>query len=63
MRKLSTSKEICSPSDVVMVWLSIGGIRDLFRLYRGLQTVQRDLTDDGTVRDHDYQLKDGETAD
>ena len=50
-------------SFVVMVWLSIGGIRDLFRLYRGLQTVQRDLTDDGTVRDHDYQLKDGETAD
>ena len=49
-------------SFIVMVWLSIGGVRDLFRLYRDLQTAQRDLTDDGTVRDHDYQLKDGEAA-
>ena len=49
-------------SFIVMVWLSIGGIRDLFRLYRDLQTVQRDLADDGTVRDHDYLLKDGEAT-
>ena len=49
-------------SFIVMIWLSIGGIRDLFRLYRDLQNVKRDLTDDGTVRDHDYQVKDGEAA-
>ena len=49
-------------SFIVMVWLSIGGIRDLIRLYRDLNTVQRDLDDDGTVRDHDYTLKDGQAV-
>ena len=44
-------------SFVVMVWLSIGGIRDLLRLYQDLKVAQRDHADDGTVRDHDYELK------
>ena len=49
-------------SFVVMVWLSIGGIRDLLRLYRDLKTAQRDYEDDGTVRDHDYEVGEGQAA-
>ena len=41
---------------VVMVWLSIGGLRDVFRLYRDLREARRDFSDDGTVRDHDFEL-------
>jgi len=41
---------------IVMVWLSIGGLRDVVRLYRDLRAVKRDFTDDGTVRDHDFEL-------
>jgi hypothetical membrane protein len=48
-------------SFIVMVWLSIGGVKDLVTLYRDLQAAKRDFADDGTVRDHDYELKPGET--
>ena len=48
---------------VVMIWLSIGGLRDVFRLYRDLRAAKRDFADDGTVRDHDFELgKDEETS-
>ena len=40
----------------VMIWLSIGGLRDIFALFRDLKTAKRDHSDDGTVRDHDYEL-------
>jgi len=46
-------------SFIVMVWLSVGGLRDLFYLYRDLRQARRDFTDDGTVRDHDFELKQG----
>ena len=44
-------------SFVVMVWLSIGGIRDVVRLYSDLRAARRDHTDDGTVRDHDFEVR------
>lgn len=40
----------------VMVWLSIGGMRDLARLFHDLREAKRDFSDDGTVRDHDYDV-------
>ncbi len=42
-------------SFAIAVWLSIGGIRDLIRLFKDLKRMKRDYTDDGMVRDHDYQ--------
>ena len=47
---------------VVMIWLSIGGLRDIFHLYRDLREAKRDLKDDGTVRDHDYEVQPGDEA-
>ena len=47
-------------SFIIAVWLSIGGIRDLFRLLHDLKVAKRDHSDDGTVRDHDFELKEGE---
>lgn len=41
----------------VMIWLTIGGMRDVIRLFRDLRNAKRDFSDDGTVRDHDYELK------
>ena len=41
----------------IAVWLSIGGMRDLFSLLHDLKVAQRDHKDDGTVRDHDYELQ------
>ena len=46
----------------VMIWLSIGGLRDVFALFRDLKVAKRDHTDDGTVRDHDYELTSGQDA-
>ena len=43
-------------SFIVAIWLSVGGIRDMFHLYRDLRQARRDHTDDGTVRDHDFEL-------
>jgi SSS family solute:Na+ symporter len=37
---------------VLIVWLTIGGFRDLKQLYVLLRTVKRDDRDDGTVVDH-----------
>ncbi len=36
----------------VVVWLSIGAVRDMIRLLAALKTVARDDADDGTVRGH-----------
>ena len=47
---------------VVMIWLSIGGLRDVFRLYKDLREAKRDFSDDGTVRDHDFQVQADETG-
>ena len=41
----------------VIVWLTIGGMRDVLQLYRDLREAKRDFSDDGTVRDHDFALK------
>ncbi|MDP7447509.1 MAG: hypothetical protein QF689_02875 [Candidatus Latescibacteria bacterium] len=41
----------------VIVWLTIGGMRDVLQLYRDLREAKRDFSDDGTVRDHDFDLK------
>ena len=41
----------------VIVWLTIGGMRDILQLYRDLREAKRDFSDDGTVRDHDFDLK------
>ena len=46
-------------SFIIAVWLSIGGMRDLFSLLHDLKVAQRDHKDDGTVRDHDYELEGG----
>jgi SSS family solute:Na+ symporter len=46
----------------VMIWLSIGGLRDVFALFRDLKVAKRDHADDGTVRDHDYELTSGQDA-
>jgi SSS family solute:Na+ symporter len=50
-------------SFIVMIWLSIGGLRDLSHLYRDLKDAQRDFSDDGTVRDHDYEVTSGADTD
>ena len=44
-------------SFIIAVWLSVGGLRDLFRLFHDLRIAKRDFSDDGTVRDHDYALE------
>jgi solute:Na+ symporter, SSS family len=36
---------------VVLVWFTIGGLRDLRRMFARLRTQQRDLADDGVVRE------------
>ncbi|MEE2658252.1 MAG: sodium:solute symporter [Candidatus Latescibacterota bacterium] len=41
----------------IMVWLTIGGMRDVFQLFRDLRTAKRDFSDDGTVRDHDFDVE------
>ena len=69
LRVRGRTVDIC-PSTVVehycfvaMVWLSIGGLRDVLHLYRDLRAAKRDFDDDGTVRDHDFELdKDEETS-
>ncbi len=38
-------------SVVTLIWYSIGGFRNLYELYRDLLSLQRDASDDGTVRD------------
>ena len=45
-------------SFAIAVWLSIGGIRDVFRLFHDLKVAKRDFKDDGMVRDHDFLLED-----
>ncbi len=42
-------------SFIIAIWLSAGGIRDVFRLFRDLKNVERDFSDDGRVVDHDYE--------
>ncbi len=37
---------------VTSVWFTLGGVRDLRRLFRHLQTTQRNILDDGRVVDH-----------
>ena len=49
-------------SFVVMVWLSIGGIRDVVRLYADLRAARRDHLDDGTVRDHDFEVRETDAS-
>lgn len=44
-------------SFIVMVWLSIGGLKDLVALLKDLKEAKRDFSDDGTVRDHDFEVK------
>ena len=34
---------------IIVVWFSIGGFRDLVRLYRSLASYKVDVADDGTV--------------
>jgi hypothetical protein len=46
-----------SASFGVILWLSIGGIRDTINLFRDLQVAKRDLADDGRVS-HDQGRKD-----
>jgi len=40
---------------IIAIWLTLGGIRDVYRLFRDLKTAKRDFTDDGRVVDHDYE--------
>ncbi len=40
---------------IVIVWLSIGGMRDLVNLFRDMKAADRDDSDDGRVTDHDYE--------
>lgn len=40
----------CLISAVVVVWFTIGGIRDMKRMFADLHTRERDHSDDGTVR-------------
>jgi hypothetical protein len=40
---------------IIAVWLSIGGLRDAYRLFKDLNAAKRDFTDDGRVVDHDYE--------
>ena len=44
-------------SFIVMVWLSIGGLKDLVALPKDLKEAKRNFSDDGTVRDHDFEVK------
>lgn len=37
---------------VTTIWFTLGGLRDLYRLFQRLQTVKRNALDDGTVIDH-----------
>jgi SSS family solute:Na+ symporter len=46
----------------VMIWLTIGGLRDVTQLFKDLREAKRDFSDDGTVRDHDFELKDGASS-
>lgn len=46
---------------VIMIWFSIGGFRDLVRMYRRLKTYQVDARDDGTVAESGDELR-GERA-
>ena len=41
---------ILASSTVVMVWFTVGGIRDYLRLRRDLRNFRADTSDDGTVR-------------
>jgi hypothetical protein len=41
---------ILAASTVVMVWFTVGGIRDYVRLRRDLREFRADAADDGTVR-------------
>jgi len=43
-----------STSFIIAIWLSVGGLRDVFRLFRALRRAKRDYTDDGLVTDHDF---------
>ncbi|MFC1526799.1 sodium:solute symporter [Candidatus Latescibacterota bacterium] len=49
-------------SFIIAIWLSVGGIRDMLSLYRDLRAAKRDHADDGTVRDHDFEVTEGEAA-
>ena len=42
-----------STSFIIAIWLTLGGFRDVFRLFRDLKTAKRDFSDDGTVREDD----------
>ena len=44
-----------STSFLIAIWLAVGGYRDAVALFRDLKKAKRDYSDDGTVRDHDYQ--------
>jgi len=37
------------------VWLGIGGVRDYFRMQAALKVAKRDYSDDGVIRDDDYE--------
>lgn len=42
-------------SFIIAVWLTVGGMRDIIRLFRDLKGAKRDFSDDGTVRSDDPQ--------
>jgi hypothetical protein len=39
-------------SSILVAWITIGGLRDLYRLFNGLRKKPFDVMDDGTVRKH-----------
>jgi SSS family solute:Na+ symporter len=43
-----------STSFIIAIWLAIGGFKDAIQMYKDLDKRQSDLSDDGIVRDHDY---------
>lgn len=39
------------------LYMPIGSIRNVVRLYADLRAARRDRRDDGTVRDHNFELR------
>jgi solute:Na+ symporter, SSS family len=44
-----------STSFLIAIWMGWGGFRDFFRMFRDLKSADHDESDDGFVRDHDYE--------
>ena len=49
-------------SFAILVWVSVGGLKDLARLFKNLKKIKHDVNDDGIVRDHNY-IKASESQD